>query len=169
MGALTSFLILLSYIKAKISPELPAKTFEQYISNHFGKRLYNIFFRSYTEKVWGVPCSEITAEWAAQRIKNLSLKTAVRNALIPQRTKQGAIKTLIDEFNYPRRGPGMMWETVTDIVRRKGNEVRLGVAVDRILWSGDRVNRLEVTVGGGKEWITGTHFLTSMPIREMRP
>ena len=96
---------MLSYIKAKISPELPAKTFEQYISNHFGKHLYDTFFKSYTEKVGACPAAKLRLNGRAQRIKDLSLKTALRNALIPPRSKQGAIKTLIDEFDYPRRGP----------------------------------------------------------------
>ncbi|MDQ3685167.1 MAG: NAD(P)/FAD-dependent oxidoreductase [Acidobacteriota bacterium] len=167
MGVWPTFLIGLSYLKAKMSPELPAVTFEQYISNHFGKRLYRTFFKSYTEKVWGVPCSEITAEWASQRIKGLSLKTALRNALVPPRTKAGVVKSLIDEFDYPKRGPGMMWETTADIVSRSGGQVYLGTDVERILWSDGKVDAVEVTSGGRREVITGTYFINSMPLREM--
>jgi len=167
MGVWRSFLIGMSYLQAKVSPDLPAVTFEQYISNHFGKRLYRTFFKSYTEKVWGVPCSEITAEWAAQRIKGLSLKTALRNALFPPRSKAGVVKSLIDEFDYPVRGPGMMWETVADIVSRSGSRVLLGTGVQKILWSDGKVDAVEIESGGRRELITGTHFINSMPIREM--
>ena len=84
LGVCNSFLILLSYLKAQVSPQMPEETFEQWVSNRFGKRLYSIFFKTYTEKVWGIPCSEIRAEWAAQRIKGLSLLAALRNALLKQ-------------------------------------------------------------------------------------
>ena len=87
---------------------LPAgSTFEQWVTNRFGKRLFQTFFKTYTEKVWGIPCSELKAEWAAQRIKDLSLKTALVTMFIKPRN---TIKTLIDEFDYPRLGPGMMWK-----------------------------------------------------------
>src|SRR4030095_4785610 len=106
LGVFNSFLILLSYIKAQLWPAKQEETFEQWVSNRFGKRLYYAFFKTYTEKVWGIPCSEISAEWAAQRIKGLSLISALKNALLKQQTKDkgSVIKTLIDAFDYPRQG-----------------------------------------------------------------
>jgi protoporphyrinogen oxidase len=169
LGVWNSALILLSYVKAQLFPEKVEETFEQWVSNRFGHRLYETFFKTYTEKVWGIPCSEIRAEWAAQRIKGLSLLTAVKNALVKQRsTEQGAvIKTLIDAFDYPERGPGMMWETVADIVQRRGAEIRLGAAVERIHWEDGKVTAVRVAVNGRSELVEGTHFINSMPLRDL--
>ena len=109
LGLLESLFIILSYLRWQIFPYRREDTFEQWVTNRFGKRLFQAFFKGYTEKVWGIPCSELKAEWAAQRIKDLSLKTAVLNMFLkPKKT----IKTLIEEFEYPRFGPGMMWNAV---------------------------------------------------------
>ena len=169
LGLWNSFLILLSYLKAQLFPEKIEKTFEQWVSNRFGKRLYKIFFKTYTEKVWGIPCSEITAEWAAQRIKGLSLLTAFKNALIKQQSedKISVIKTLIDAFDYPKQGPGMMWESVANIVQQNGSEVRLEAEVEKILWTNNKVETLEVKNNGQREIIGGTQFISSMPIQEL--
>jgi protoporphyrinogen oxidase len=169
LGPWNSFLILLSYIKAQMFPVKPETTLEQWVSNRFGKRLYEIFFKSYTEKVWGIPCNEISAEWAAQRIKGLSLMTALKNALLggQARDKGEIIKTLIDAFHYPKRGPGMMWERVTDIIRASGKEVRMGAGVERVFWSDGRVDAVEVGSGDGRDVVPGTHFISTMPIREL--
>ena len=169
LGVCNSFLILLSYIKAQLWPAKQEETFEQWVSNRFGKRLYYAFFKTYTEKVWGIPCSEISAEWAAQRIKGLSLITAIKNALIkPQHNNgNGVIRTLINEFDYPERGPGMMWERVADIITSKGSQVRLEAPVEKILWSDGRVKALQIGRGARQEEISGTHFISSMPIREL--
>ena len=169
LGVWNSFLILLSYLRAKLFPQKPVETFEQYVSNHFGKRLYETFFKTYTEKVWGIPCSEITAEWAAQRIRGLSLRTIFNSALTkgPAKYNGSVIKTLVDEFSYPKRGPGMMWKTVADIVNNRSSQVRLGAEVERILWKSDKVEALEISIDGRKELITGTDFISSMPLREM--
>ena len=99
--------------------------------NRFGKRLYEIFFKTYTEKVWGIKCTDIRAEWAAQRIKGLTLPTAIKNALFPPRGE--VIKTLIKEFHYPTLGPGMMWEKVTELVRDAGGCVEMESEVVRIV------------------------------------
>ncbi|MEP6506677.1 MAG: FAD-dependent oxidoreductase, partial [Gemmatimonadales bacterium] len=101
--------IMLSYVMARIRPHPVEDNFEQWVSNRFGSRLYNIFFKTYTEKVWGIPCNEIRAEWAAQRIQGLSLARAILSATSLNR-RAPAIKTLIDRFKYPRLGPGQMWE-----------------------------------------------------------
>jgi protoporphyrinogen oxidase len=166
LGVWNSLLIFLSYLRAQIFPEKPEDTFEQWISNRFGKRLYKIFFKTYTEKVWGIPCNQIMAEWAAQRIKGLSLLAAVKSALIQkQQSKGDVIKTLIDAFDYPELGPGMMWETVRDIVEKNGSEIRLNTGVEKIIWNGGGVKALEVVTDGVPEIIEGTHFISSMPIR----
>ncbi|HLE24327.1 MAG TPA: NAD(P)/FAD-dependent oxidoreductase, partial [Thermodesulfobacteriota bacterium] len=169
LGVWNSFLILLSYFKSRILPDTPEETFEQWVSNRFGRRLYNTFFKTYTEKVWGIPCSEIRAEWAAQRIKGLSLLTALKNALLDQQNshKGAIIKTLIDSFHYPKFGPGMMWEKVANLVQNDGSEVRLGTEVERIFWTSDKIDSLEVKSNGQKELVKGTHFISTMPIREL--
>ena len=123
LGAAESFLILLSYLQARISPYPQEDTLEEWVSNRFGSRLYRIFFKTYTEKVWGMPCNQISADWAAQRIKDLSFFTALRNAIFGQRGK--TITTLIEQFQYPRLGPGMLWETVQQLVTYAGNPVLL--------------------------------------------
>ncbi len=168
LGIGNCFLIGGSYILARIFPSKNEETFEEWVSNRFGKRLYNIFFKTYTEKVWGIPCNEIRAEWAAQRIKGLSLTSAVKNALIKPRNgdKNGVIKTLIDEFDYPKFGPGMMWEAVADRIRENGSEVWLGAEVVGIRTSNGAVTALEVKRNGKTELVTGTDFISSMPIRE---
>jgi protoporphyrinogen oxidase len=168
LGIFNSALIFLSYLRAQLFPEKPEQTFEQWICNRFGKRLYRIFFKTYTEKVWGIPCNEIMAEWAAQRIKGLSLLAAVKSALIQkQQSKGDVIKTLIDAFDYPELGPGMMWDTVQKLVERDGSELRLDAGVEKILWSEGRVDALEVMIHGKPETISGTHFISTMPIREL--
>src|SRR6516164_2549185 len=129
LGVFKSILCLLSWLKARLFPVRNSRNFEEWVSNQFGKRLFSTFFKSYTEKVWGMSCKEISADWAAQRIKGLSLGSAIKNALLPQRKpkdRSQVVKTLIDTFRYPRRGPGMMWEACADRVRSMGGEVRMG-------------------------------------------
>jgi len=135
LGFFESMFCMLSYFKARLLPIRNPQTFEDWVSNQFGRRLFNIFFRSYTEKVWGMKCKEISADWAAQRIKGLSLGGAVRNALIPSwlRSRRNTPKTLVEQFRYPRLGPGQMWETVAERVRNAGGEVRLGLEVNRLV------------------------------------
>ncbi len=128
LGIAEATLCVASYGKAKLFPFKHPRTFEEWVVNNFGSRLFRIFFKTYTEKVWGMKCNEISSDWAAQRIKGLSLATAIWNALIPQRSKGGAtIKTLIDSFRYPRLGPGQMWEAAASAIERQGGEVRRGL------------------------------------------
>ena len=169
LGPWNSALILASYLKAQLSPQRPEATFEQWVSNRFGARLYRTFFKTYTEKVWGIPCSEISPEWAAQRIKGLSLLSAVRNALVQEQTRDRArvIRTLIDEFDYPRLGPGMMWEAMARTIAARGQQVRLGAEVERIVWAGDRVQAVEFAANGASERAPAAHFISSMPLRDL--
>src|SRR5207248_51678 len=132
LGVVEATRCVLSYLKARLLPVKNPLSFEDWVSNQFGRRLFNIFFKTYTEKVWGMSCKEISADWAAQRIKGLSLKTAILNALLPRerpKDKSRVVKTLIDTFRYPRRGPGMMWEACADKIRALGGEVQLGMKV----------------------------------------
>jgi protoporphyrinogen oxidase len=167
LGIWNSFAVLLSFLYAQIFPWKDEETFEHWVINRFGLRLYETFFKTYTEKVWEMPCSEIRAEWAAQRIKGLSLLTGLRNALIRSKDNNKGIKTLIEEFDYPKFGPGMMWQTAADIAQQNGCQVWLGAEVVGILWSGNRVTTLEVKRNGQVELIHGTDFVSSMPIREV--
>ena len=132
LGVLRSILCLLSWFKAKLFPIRNPGNFEDWVTNQFGKRLFNIFFKSYTEKVWGMSCKDISADWAAQRIRGLSLGGAIKNALFPQRhpkDKTKVIKTLINSFRYPRKGPGMMWEACARKTREMGGQVQMGSKV----------------------------------------
>lgn len=169
LGIYNSFRTFLSYTKTQLFPIKPELSFEDWISNRFGRRLYHTFFKTYTEKVWGIPCNEISAEWAAQRIKGLSLLSALKNALITSqpKNKSNIIKTLIDSFEYPEKGPGMMWETVADIIKSKGSQLKLNAGVEKILWQKDKVTALEITTDGKKELIPGTDFISTMPIQEL--
>ncbi|MDH3692878.1 MAG: hypothetical protein OEU36_25910, partial [Gammaproteobacteria bacterium] len=143
--------------------------FEDWVINRFGRRLYNIFFKTYTEKVWGTPCNQISAEWAAQRIQGLSLKTAVINALVGDRSKskEGVIKTLIGAFHYPKGGPGMMWETVVRELEDNGRKVMMNADVTKIGWAGNAVTSLSVKQQDSTNTLTADHFISSMPIREL--
>ena len=118
-----------SYLWAQAKPKGREDTFEEWVSNRFGKRLYNHFFKTYTEKLWGVPTDEIRAEWAAQRIKGLSFFSAAKAAFFGN--KGNKIKSLISEFNYPRFGPGQMWEQMAKDIQEHGGEIRLNAAGDQ--------------------------------------
>ncbi|MBI4516663.1 MAG: NAD(P)/FAD-dependent oxidoreductase [Deltaproteobacteria bacterium] len=170
LGPIEALLVGLSYTHAKLFPHPQETNFEQWVSNRFGYRLYEIFFKTYTEKVWGIPCTEISADWATQRIKNLSLSEAVRNALFQQnRTKDGQlITTLIDEFYYPRFGPGMMWDRCEQLVARAGSETMRGVRVERIRHRHGRVECVYGrTAGGEPVEFGGDHLISTMAIREL--
>src|SRR5690349_3239502 len=133
LGLFTSAACMLSYARARATPIANPKSFHEWVRNQFGERLFQIFFETYTEKVWGMSCDEISADWAAQRIKGLDLRVAVMNALKRSlgRTKAPAaggdvVKTLIETFQYPRKGPGMMWDAAAAKVRARGGEILMG-------------------------------------------
>lgn len=162
LGIVQSMLIGFSYLRWQLFPYREEDTFEQWVTNRFGKRLFKTFFKSYTEKVWGIPTSELKAEWAAQRIKNLDLKAAVVNMFI----KNGnAITSLIEQFHYPRRGPGMLWDMVKDGIETRGGQVRMKSTVVGINRNGNRIESVVVSSCDGKtETVSGTDFISSMPI-----
>jgi protoporphyrinogen oxidase len=165
LGVIESTRIIISYLFSRLMYYHNEQNLEQWVSNRFGKRLYQVFFKTYTEKVWGVPCTEIRAEWAAQRIKGLSLTTAVRNALIQQKTP--TVKTLIDSFNYPERGPGQMWETLAGRLQDCGYPVLMERPVTRIVHHKNRAVYLETHGPNGAERFSGTDFISSMPVRDL--
>ncbi len=169
LGLVNVFLAMASFLRAQIRPIPNARSFEDWTINAFGRRLYRTFFKTYTEKVWGVPCSEISADWAAQRIKGLSMVSLLKATLLPKRKGPRAkvIKTLIDQFRYPEHGPGQMWETCAERIRDAGSRVEMGVEVRRVERDGSGVKALVGSRNGEDVRFDGTHFLSSMPIREL--
>ena len=166
LGILESARCVLSYLWAQLRPSPVEENFEHWVSNRFGKRLYRIFFKTYTEKVWGIPCTEIRAEWAAQRIMNLSLAQAILNAASVQR-RPTSIKSLIDEFRYPRLGPGQMWERTRDRLAEKGTRVLHGHLVSAIEVREGRVAAVRARTPEGEARIEAEHVISSMPVREL--
>jgi protoporphyrinogen oxidase len=172
LGIVRSSLCLLSYLKAKLFPVRNPDNFEDWVSNQFGKRLFKTFFKSYTEKVWGMSCKEISADWAAQRIKGLSLGSAIKNALFPQRyngDRSHVIKTLINSFRYPRKGPGMMWEACAEKTKAMGGRIEMGCKVVGLdydaaseTWSVSFKNRQ-----GETQKFEAEHVISSAPMREL--
>ena len=145
LGIPESVLICFSYLKACLLPELPESTFEQWVSNRFGKRLYRMFFKDYTEKVWGIPCNMIEAEWAAQRIQGLSFLSAMKSAVFGI----SSAKSLIEEFRYPRLGPGMMWQAFQKKIVHQGGCFQLGSKVTSLQHENSRITA--VTYNNGRE------------------
>lgn len=164
LGLRRSALIFASYLYAKLKKFLhltpEPQTFEEWVVDCFGWRLYLTFFKTYTEKVWGIPCNQIRADWAAQRIQNLSLKQAVINALFGSQNAKSLIKT----FDYPRLGPGMMWERCQELLEAQGCPVHLHTEVVKVEREGSRITRV-VAQRGDETWtLTGDHFINSMPV-----
>lgn len=164
LGLGPALMVVLSYLRWQVFPYPREDTFEQWVTNRFGRRLFLTFFKTYTEKVWGIPCSELRAEWAAQRIKDLSLRSAIVSMFVKPGT---SIKTLIEEFDYPRLGPGMMWRAVAQEIREGAGAVRLDSEVTGIRRCGMRVESVVVTTAGRAEEIAGEHFVSSMPVTEL--
>ena len=168
LGIWTSTLCVLSYCRSKIAPIRPEKSFQDWVSNRFGKKLFSIFFKTYTEKVWGMPCDQISADWAAQRIKGLSLVKAIWHALKPQpQAGKEVVKTLIDKFQYPRLGPGQMWEKTRDDILQAGGRLFMGQEATKITREGNRIVSITTRDKEGKEHIhCGDEFILTMPLRE---
>lgn len=168
LGVFTSIACVLSYGWVRLFPRKPERSFEDWVSNRFGRRLFNIFFKTYTEKVWGIPTTKLSADWAAQRIKGLSLSNAILNAFKGKPKSEGAvIKTLIDTFEYPRLGPGQMWEKTARDITGLGGQVRMGVNARKIHHQGGRIVAVETVDAQGRvERLVGDQFITSAPLRE---
>ncbi len=177
LGIFTSAVCMLSYAYAKAFPIASPRSFHDWVRNRFGERLFQIFFKTYTEKVWGMSCDEISADWAAQRIKGLDLQVAVMNALTrsfrrkPKADASGddVVKTLIETFQYPRRGPGMMWEAAAAKVRERGGRILMGrELIDLAYDDAQKLWRIEVALADGRrERYTARHVVSSAPVREL--
>ena len=166
LGLWNTFLCVASYVRWHFKPYPVEENLEQWVTNRFGKRLFEIFFKTYTEKVWGIPCTEIRAEWAAQRIQGLSLAKAILNAAQLQKRSE-TIKTLIDRFQYPRLGPGQMWETAAAKIRELGGEVLLRHEVTNLEHHGGGIAAVRVNTPNGPRRIEADHFITTMPLRNL--
>lgn len=176
LGVLRSTVCMLSYARYRLWPHKNVRTFEQWVTNQFGKELFSIFFKTYTEKVWGMKCNEISADWAAQRIKGLNLLTAVIDALkrsIPFLNKKQndgmAVKTLLESFRYPRKGPGMLWEAARDKIVNMGGDVRMGADVTQISFNAatQRWRLAYVDQAGETHIVSAAHVISSAPMREL--
>ncbi|HEX2701624.1 MAG TPA: NAD(P)/FAD-dependent oxidoreductase [Acidimicrobiales bacterium] len=163
LGIVESGRCVLSYGWARVHPPAEQTTFEGWVTARFGARLYRTFFKTYTEKVWGVPATEIKADWAAQRIKNLSLGKAILNAVRPRR-RQTDITSLIEEFRYPKLGPGMMWERCRDLVEDAGTEVVMQAPVTKVHHDGGNVVAVTALVEGRPQRYSCDALVSSMPI-----
>jgi protoporphyrinogen oxidase len=171
-----------SYVASRLRPIPHEKSLEDFLINRFGRELYLTFFKSYTEKVWGVPCDQISAEWGAQRIKGLSLTSALKHFLRktlrptpkPAAGTQGDVAqkgtdtSLIERFLYPKFGPGQLWEHVAGKVLAMGGEIHMGWKVDSIVTEGDQVIAVEaIHASGERRQFTGDYFLSTMPMRDL--
>src|SRR5436305_1082106 len=172
LGIFRSALCVLSWMKARLFPVRDPRNFEDWVSNQFGKRLFNTFFKSYTEKVWGMSCKEISADWAAQRIKGLSLGSAIKNALLPAKQSKDSskvIKTLINCFKYPRKGPGMMWEACAEKTKAMGGQIEMASKVVGLDY--DSANESWTVSFQNQQGETRTleaeHVISSAPMREL--
>jgi protoporphyrinogen oxidase len=176
LGLLRTVKIGFSYLRARLFPRKVEKSLEDFLINRFGRQLYLTFFKSYTEKVWGVPCEEISAEWGAQRIKGLSLTTAVlhflKKAFSSTRDEEiqqkGTETSLIEKFLYPKYGPGQLWEHAADQIRNRGGEILLGWRANRLFVQGDRITAVEaVSDSGERRRFPADYVFSTMPVREL--
>jgi len=165
LGLIESTQILVSYVGAKLRPHPEEKTLEQWLTKRFGRRLYETFFRSYTEKVWGIPCDQIGADWADQRIRGLSLAAAVLNALLGSNHRHP--KTLINEFHYPVLGPGMMWERFQKAIEQGGGEVYCNAEAIRLRHVSGRLEAVTFRQDGEAVEISGDQFISTMSLEEL--
>jgi protoporphyrinogen oxidase len=165
LGLLNSFLVMLSYVRSRIKPYKNATNLEEWVSNKFGKKLFTIFFKTYTEKVWGMSCTEIQADWAAQRIKSLSLGKAVLNSV--GFLRKDRVTTLIDEFQYPKKGPGQMWNKAKELIEKQGGKVKLHSQLIQLNRSGNRITSAFIKDNSSRLEIPADHFLSSIPLREL--
>lgn len=165
LGPIESARILSSYVRSRFAPRKPPANFEEWVTSRFGRRLFQIFFKSYTEKVWGMPCTEIQADWAAQRIKSLSLAKAVLGSL--NLLGKDRVTTLIEEFRYPRKGPGQMWNEVKNIIEKNGGHTELCSRLVRLKKRGNKIICAEINSLGVLNEVAGDHYLSSLPLRDL--
>jgi protoporphyrinogen oxidase len=166
LGFFEAVLCVLSYLRARVRPPKDQSNYEGWLVARFGWRLYHHFFKSYTEKVWGVPVSQMPADWAAQRVKNLSLGNAILNALLPRRNQKD-ITSLIEEFQYPKYGPGLMWERARDLVEAAGGDVLMRSPVTAIRHAHGRAHAVVARRDGREVVYPATDVISTMPIPEL--
>lgn len=167
LGFWTSAGCVLSYLWRQVKPIKPERSFADWVINHFGDQLYLTFFKTYTEKVWGMPCDEISHDWASQRIKGLSLFGAITNAFAGKSKKDGLAKTLIDQFEYPRFGAGMLWEKARDEIIASGGTVLMGQTIIGLKREGNRILAAQMkSVSGKVDEFGADEFIVSMPLRD---
>jgi protoporphyrinogen oxidase len=166
LGLIEAFRCVGSYLSARISPPKDQSHLAGWVTARFGKRLYSHFFKTYNEKVWGVPATELSADWAAQRIKNLSLANAVINALMPRRNQKD-ITSLIEEFQYPKYGPGMMWERCAEHVGKAGGVVSMNTWVKSVHWEQGRATAVTVADADAERRVPADNIVSSMPISDL--
>ena len=168
LGVWTSLTVAASWFWAKLQPIRPELSFADWVTNRFGRKLFRIFFETYTEKVWGMPCDRIGAQWAAQRIKGLSLTTAVINMLFPAwNRRRGNVKSLIEEFEYPRLGPGMMWDAFRVRIEDAGGELKLNSRLVALTHDGDQITSVDYECGGARFVQPVSHVISTMPVRHL--
>src|SRR5580658_2453265 len=163
LGVVESTACVASYLAARLKPRHEIKNLEDWVTNAFGRRLYETFFRSYTEKVWGIPCNEISADFAAQRIKDLSMRELIKRALGLGKRNGPVIKTLIDRFRYPLHGPGEMWEELARTIQSRGAALKMGESVVAVQRRHGSVSSITTAADGSKHTYTGSHFISTMP------
>jgi protoporphyrinogen oxidase len=164
----------IGYIRARIFPIRPERTLEDFFINRFGRELYATFFESYTEKVWGLPCSKISAEWGAQRVKGLSITKAIAHAIKSRFTRKGDVAqknvetSLIEQFLYPKLGPGQMWELCGGKIAAHGGEVKMGTDIRKLYREGNRITAAEIAAGDGSvSRIDADYFFSTMPVKDL--
>jgi protoporphyrinogen oxidase len=169
LGPVEATRCMASYLWVRVKPPKDKTTLEGFVASRFGWRLYEHFFKTQSEKVWGVPCTEIQADWGAQRIKDLSIMRAVKEALTPKsvrmrRSKGKQVTSLIEEFNYPKYGPGMMWERCTELVTERGTKVVMDSVVTKVEHSGGRATAVTAMSGDVSNRYECSDVISSMPI-----
>ncbi len=162
LGLFTSLEVLFSYFKSKIFPKKDEETFEGWVINRFGEKLFNIFFKTYTEKLWGIPCNKMAAQWVAQRIKGLSLFSAIKNAFFPDRS--GKIKTLIDKFHYPKYGPGMMYQKMAENIKSQGGGILLNHNIQKIIHQDNKIVAVKTQSKDKILQQKGEYFISTIPL-----
>jgi len=167
LGPLEALRSLVSYLLAQRRSPVHIRSFEDWVESAFGPRLYETFFKTYTEKVWGIPCSQISADWAVQRIRGLSLASVMRSLVRVPNHNGAVIKTLVDHFRYPVLGPGEMWQKAARSIEEAGGVVRMGHPVREIHREGGRIVALTTQTFDGPQTHCGDSFISTMPLAEL--
>lgn len=165
LNPLEALSVLSSSLRWRLFPPESETNFEEWMSKRFGKKMFEIFFKSYTEKVWGIPCTRLQADWAAQRIKSLTWSKLFFNAFGLLRNNQ--VATLTDQFHYPRRGPGQMWEEARRLIEKHGGCVFFNSEITQLMREGNGIAAVRFRTNGTEKEIKGEHFISSLSLREL--